>query len=371
MISLTDNLVIDMPAKTVLFDQRVRSLHDFGMAPHNFILFNPQGRLVALAGFGNLAGKIDIFDRRTLAKVITIEAPNTSFCDWSPDGRFLLTATLSPRLRVDNGIKIWHCSGPLIHVEQIEELYHAAWRPTPLENVSQFGSVIPPAPAPNESVKALTAEKPTPTKPAGAYRPPGARGHATPSIFKREDEGGPGTYSGSATPPRFSRSPVPGAPGYGQRQNGHTNGDGYLHQQNGGRRYVPGASPLTSPGLAPEGPKNRKKKKKQDGVGTVRPSTPGEEGGVSDGVPIGVERGQIKGKRQDGQGQGSKRSGKKGVNSEPQVGAPQVPPTPPVPADLETDVSVQPPDTDAASDLVAKKARNLNKKVCPLRSIFC
>jgi translation initiation factor 2A len=30
----------------------------------------------------------------------------------------------------------------------------------------------------------------TPTKPAGAYRPPHARGTATPTVFKREDEGG-------------------------------------------------------------------------------------------------------------------------------------------------------------------------------------
>ena len=97
----------------MLFDQRARILHDFGPSPHNFISFNPQGRLIALAGFGNLAGKIEIFDRRTLAKVSTIEAPNTSYCEWSPDGRFLLTATLSPRLRVDNGIKIWHCTGLL------------------------------------------------------------------------------------------------------------------------------------------------------------------------------------------------------------------------------------------------------------------
>ena len=36
------------------------------------------------------------------------------------NGRFLLTAMLSPRLRVDNGIKIWHCTGP-VHVQMIEE----------------------------------------------------------------------------------------------------------------------------------------------------------------------------------------------------------------------------------------------------------
>lgn len=354
-----------MPAKTVLYDFRVRVLHDFGMAPHNFISFNPQGRLIALAGFGNLAGKIDIFDRRTLTKVVTIDAPNTSLCDWSPDGRFLLTATLSPRLRVDNGIKIWHCSGPLIHVQLTDELYHTAWRPTPLEKVAQFGNVIPPPPPPSESVKAFTEQKPTPVKAAGAYRPPGARGLATPSIFKREDEGGPGTHSGSATPPRYNRSPVPGAPACGQYQsNGQSNGDGY---HGGGRRYIPGASPLTSPGLAPpEGSKNRKKKKKRDGAGTGA-SPPGEEG-VPDDVLIGAEQGHIKGKRQDGQGQVSRRNagGKKGGNGEPQVAVLQVPTTPPLPVELET---TETPSTDAAADLIMKKTRNLNKKVCLLQRI--
>ena len=114
---------LDMPAKTVLFDRRVRMLHDFGSSPTNYILFNPQGRFILLAGFGNLAGKVDLFDRRSLTRVCTIDAPNTGWCAWSPDGRFLLTATLSPRLRVDNGIKIWHCTGPLLHVQMIEELY--------------------------------------------------------------------------------------------------------------------------------------------------------------------------------------------------------------------------------------------------------
>lgn len=61
-----------MPAKTVIYDQRVRTLHDFGSAPHNFISFNPHGRLLILAGFGNLAGKMDIIDRKTLQKVCPI-----------------------------------------------------------------------------------------------------------------------------------------------------------------------------------------------------------------------------------------------------------------------------------------------------------
>jgi translation initiation factor 2A len=264
-----------MPAKTMIFDQRVRSVHDFGSSPHNFISFSPQARLLALAGFGNLAGKIDIYDRRALSKVCTIDAPNTSHCEWSPDGRFLMTATLSPRLRVDNGIKIWHCTGALMHVQLIDELYQASWRPQPANTVPQIGQALPPAPNPNESVSIYEAslKKPASVKPTGAYRPPGARGLATPSIFKREDEGGAPRQptsahaSGTTTPTKgvHHRGLPPGAVGYGQLANG-----------NGlnGRRHLPGPSASD-----PADKKNRKRKggKKENaengdaGEGTIAP----------------------------------------------------------------------------------------------------
>ena len=63
----------DMLVKTILFDQRARMLHDFGSAPHNTISFNPQSRFLFLAGFGNLAGKIDVFGRRMFNKCVPPE----------------------------------------------------------------------------------------------------------------------------------------------------------------------------------------------------------------------------------------------------------------------------------------------------------
>lgn len=369
-----------MPAKTVLFDQRVRPLHDFGASPHNFISFNPQGRIIALAGFGNLAGKIEIFDRRTLTKVSTIDAPNTSYCEWSPDGRFLLTATLSPRLRVDNGIKIWHCSGPLMHVQLTEELYQVAWRPTPVENVPQFGQGIPPAPPPSMSVTLLQAvQKTAAAKPAGAYRPPGARGLATPAFFKREDEGGPG--SGSSTPPRYDRGPVPGAPGYGQQQQngGQANGNGHHHHgQNGGRRHVPGAPPN---GSSPAQGQNKKKKGKKEGGGDGR----GEEGGQgrqSLDVAVngnGGESRQGQGQRNNGQGSRQERGdqqgqGNRGKRQPPQsndVGGGATPPLQSPPAAVADEPEPTTPGADNTLDPVAKKARNLNKKVNISSILLC
>lgn len=119
-----------MPSKTVIFDHRVNVVHDFGVSMRNSVMYNPQGRLLLIAGFGNLSGKVDIWDRKTLKKVTNeMDASNTSHCEWSPDGRFLMCATLSPRLRVDNGVRIFHWSGALMHWDQYEELYQVCAPP--------------------------------------------------------------------------------------------------------------------------------------------------------------------------------------------------------------------------------------------------
>lgn len=95
---------------------------------------------------------------------------------------------------------------------------------------------------------------PLATKPAGAYRPPGARGLATPTIFKREDEGGVAQTpsNGISNPPSRTGTPANGryVPGAGRRQ-----------------RAVPGAPPPGSPTPQEEGKKNKKKKGKKDGGG--------------------------------------------------------------------------------------------------------
>ena len=119
-----------VPAKTTLFNARAVATHSFALGPRNTILFSPHGRFVLVAGFGNLAGQMDIYDlERHHQKICTIEASNASVCEWSPDGMYILTATTSPRLRVDNGVRIWHVSGGLMYNQDLQELYHVTWRP--------------------------------------------------------------------------------------------------------------------------------------------------------------------------------------------------------------------------------------------------
>jgi len=179
-----------MPAKTTIFNQRAKAVHNFNLGPRNTILFSPHGRFVIVAGFGNLAGEMDIYDlEKNFLKITTIKASNPTFCEWSPDGKHILAATTSPRLRVENGVRIWHVLGGIMYSEDMNELYQVAWRPQsitqhPLENP------LDPAPAPHSSALKYLETAKTPSKPVGAYRPPGARGTATPLAFKREDEGG-------------------------------------------------------------------------------------------------------------------------------------------------------------------------------------
>ena len=300
----------DMPAKTVLLDQRAKALHDFGTAFCNFVSFNPQGRLLALAGFGNLAGKVDIYDRRALSKVTTIDASNTSHCEWSPDGRFLLTATLSPRLRVDNGIKVWHCTGPLVHVQPIDELYQASWRPILVDAAAPFPAQIPPAPAPSPSVATHQAvAKPAPAKPAGAYRPPGARGLEASLVYKREDD----TPSPSGTPNgRYSRSPAPNR----------------VH-----RRHVPGAP--TSPSPVRNGDHEKRGRKRKGG----KDGRDGKDG-----------------KKENGNGNGNvEESARPSIEIQVNGSAAQPPAIDSVPPTPAADAN--------GLDPIAKKLRNLNKKV--------
>ncbi|XP_018018433.1 eukaryotic translation initiation factor 2A [Hyalella azteca] len=75
-----------------------------------------------------------VWDLKKASRLCVQECPDVTFMDWSPCGRYLLTSTCSPRLRVNNGYRIYHYSGSL----QFEylcpagtELYNTQWVPEP------------------------------------------------------------------------------------------------------------------------------------------------------------------------------------------------------------------------------------------------
>ncbi|KAK8113831.1 uncharacterized protein PG998_001678 [Apiospora kogelbergensis] len=271
-----------MPAKTTIFNFRAVAMHSFAIGPRNTIIFSPTGRFVLVAGFGNLAGQIDVYDlEKDYRKITTIESGNPSVCQWSPDSRYILTATTSPRLRVDNGIKLWHVGGTLMYNADMVELYTVGMRPMLPENIPT-SDPLSPVPTPHSSAATFMGTVKTPSKPVGAYRPPGARGMSTPLHFRREDEGGAAHVVSNGAqnigPNGFgrSRNQVPGA--------------------EFSARSIPGAAPVeTVPGaegdenLSKAAMKNKKKRnnKKNKGengetnVGGLAPPAPHGKGSGS------------------------------------------------------------------------------------------
>ena len=207
-----------MPAKTTIFNAKATAVHSFSPGPRNTLRFSPHGRFLVVGGFGNLTGQLDVYDlEKDYEKVASMQASNASICVWSPDGKHILTAVA--RLKVDNAIKIWHAAGGLVYNEDIPagtELYQVAWRPQSA-TMHPLTDPLHPAPAPHASALAYLSSVKTPSKPAGAYRPPGARGTTTPLAFMREDQGG-AAYVREDTPSsigvngfRPRRRDIPGA----------------------------------------------------------------------------------------------------------------------------------------------------------------
>lgn len=204
-----------MPSETSFFDARGNLIYSLPTLPRNTILYSPNGKYVLVAGFGNLQGTVDIYDRQDkFKKVVSFEASNTSVCSWSPDGRYILTATTSPRLRVDNGFKIWHFTGKLICYKEYQELLAINWRPATIDqfpNISKDEGIPEPHQlALDYMLKKEQASNSAAKKPAGAYRPPHARNGnqdtKTTSLYQRELAS---TIGASA--PRSRVRTVPGA----------------------------------------------------------------------------------------------------------------------------------------------------------------
>lgn len=153
-------------------------MYNFGAAHRNTVSWSPHGRFLVLAGFGNLVGDIDFYD--TQAKKMKKMGSNNSHCAithaWSPDSRYFMTATLAPRMNVDNGFKIFRYDGKgPIFVESLSDAYDAMWLPAKADVYPNRARS--PSRTPAEGTGSSTVAKPAAAvAPVGAYRPPGSTG---------------------------------------------------------------------------------------------------------------------------------------------------------------------------------------------------
>lgn len=182
-----------MPARATMFNDKCEPIFDFGTGSRNTISFSPHGRYVALAGFGNLAGVVEFWDKNKQTLVGRAQLSCTTMHSWSPCSRYFLGATTFPRLRVDNGLRVVRIDGKLIHEHKMDNslLHQAVFKPAlrgvfpdPKNTIGEMigGPLEPPAPAGAASMQQKTK--------GGVYRPPGSRGLATSVTLHHHIEAG-------------------------------------------------------------------------------------------------------------------------------------------------------------------------------------
>ena len=241
-----------MPAKCTIFDaKKCAATYELGAGPHNTIRWNPFGRFIMLAGFGNLPGDVKFYHRLFDGKfklMGSCRAACSVTAEWSPCGRRLLTSTVAPRLNVDNGFKIWRYNGELLAHEEREKLYEAVWRPRkegayPSLGISKNSKRVEGGSA-NGSANAI------PEKPA-AFVPPHLRNKSGGSSAS----GGMGSRSNSGG--NFSLATVSAEEARAGKVKAAVDNIAKKQQQTQQKRVIPGAEPVVTETAAQK--KNRKK----------------------------------------------------------------------------------------------------------------
>lgn len=197
-----------MPALATKFDLQLKPTADFGAAHRNGAFWSPHGRLLAIAGFGNLQGDMDIWDHKRVKKLATTKAHCAAYCGWSPDSNYLLTAVLSPRIRVDNGFKLHSNNGTVLFEQSSAELFEVLWRPAPPGLYSEPPPLKPTVNTTTTTTTTTTtsSDASSPWAPSGVNTPPAAKPGVyrhphfsqQSSTFKKEDDNGPVKYSRGA-----------------------------------------------------------------------------------------------------------------------------------------------------------------------------
>ncbi|XP_069844881.1 eukaryotic translation initiation factor 2A [Dipodomys merriami] len=171
-----------MPAKATVFNLKCDPVFDFGTGPRNAACYSPHGHILVLAGFGNLRGQMEVWDVKNYRLISKPVASDSTYFAWCPDGEHILTATCAPRLRVNNGYKIWHYTGSVLYKHEVPsngELWQVSWQPF-LDGVF---------PAKAITYQAVPSEVPSgEPKVATAYRPPALRNKPVTNSKLHEEE---------------------------------------------------------------------------------------------------------------------------------------------------------------------------------------
>uniref|UniRef100_A0A914L7H1 Eukaryotic translation initiation factor 2A n=1 Tax=Meloidogyne incognita TaxID=6306 RepID=A0A914L7H1_MELIC len=122
-----------MPSKVTIFNMKGDIIWDIGEGHRNEIHYNPQSTILVTCGFGNISsGRMEFWNLSTRKEISQFCVPHTTHFGWAPDGQHICTSTTAPRLRTDNGYRIWTYQGIKVseHLFEKEELWEVKWKPS-------------------------------------------------------------------------------------------------------------------------------------------------------------------------------------------------------------------------------------------------
>jgi len=172
----------EMPhAKTTIFDQKANKKADINDGnSRNEVFYDATGRILWTGAFGSLGGDMDFWDisKQEIALVGRANAFTSSYHAWCPNNKYFLACICSPRMKVDNGMKILNYYGELMFQQSIPDLYKIEWRPLP-------SSLYPVEPIIHKKIQDTTTAK---------YRHPNFSASKTPVGGKPVSSSGPVRY---------------------------------------------------------------------------------------------------------------------------------------------------------------------------------
>ena len=101
------------PVQAAVFNTKCQLLYHIDAPNRNICHFSNCGKLLAMVGVGNVHGSLQIWNFATNKLIGEMDIPDVNRICWSGDDRYLVSATVSPSLRVNNGyvysyLLIWH-----------------------------------------------------------------------------------------------------------------------------------------------------------------------------------------------------------------------------------------------------------------------
>lgn len=107
--------------------------------PANCLYWSPTGNYIVLAGLGDKNGQLDFVDTQEWTTTASTEHVMCTDVEWDPSGRFVITSVTQSiqldqgnfRATMENGYKLWSCSGTLLQTVSADQFYQVHWRPRP------------------------------------------------------------------------------------------------------------------------------------------------------------------------------------------------------------------------------------------------